>query len=316
VDLRPTQNLLVKIAIGLESTTGLVSARFDSIDPMTGLPPTDPLVGFLPPNVNPPEGQGSVLFTVAPKLELGTGTELRNQASIVFDLNAPILTPEWVNTIDKDRPSSGVLPLSQNQSTPNFTVSWTGTDVGAGVESFTVYVSDNGGPFAAFLTNTAATSVTFSGERGHTYAFYVIARDHVGNVEGSKDVAEAVTTVLQDTTPPVITLSTITSTLWPPNGKLLPVRISGKITADHLSDVDQGTGTFQVVDEYGLVQPGGSIAIMPDGTFAFTVMLRASRLGEDRDGRHYQIVARVADRSGNIGLASASVVVPHDQGKK
>lgn len=41
--------------------------------------------------------------------------------------------------------------------------------VGAGVQDFTVYVSDNSGPFTAWLTNTTATQATYTGIAGHTY---------------------------------------------------------------------------------------------------------------------------------------------------
>src|SRR5262249_51197727 len=44
---------------------------------------------------------------------------------------------------------------------------------------------------------------SFTGQLGHTYAFYSIARDLVGNVEGSKSTAEATTTVNSTTTPTV-----------------------------------------------------------------------------------------------------------------
>jgi len=67
--------------------------------------------------------------------------------------------------------------------------------VGSGIQGFTIYVSDNGGPFSAFQTNTTATSATFTGQVGHTYGFYSIATDLVGNVEGPKSNAEATTTV-------------------------------------------------------------------------------------------------------------------------
>jgi hypothetical protein len=53
----------------------------------------------LPPNEEPPEGEGFVRFAVSPKLNLPLGTEIRNKASIVFDFNPPILTPEVVHTI-------------------------------------------------------------------------------------------------------------------------------------------------------------------------------------------------------------------------
>jgi hypothetical protein len=55
-----------------------------------------------------------------------------------------------------------------------------------------------------FLTYTTATSATFAGEIGHTYSFYSIARDQVGNVEAAKSAAEATTQVVlvTDNTPP------------------------------------------------------------------------------------------------------------------
>jgi hypothetical protein len=60
-----------------------------------------------------------------------------------------------------------------------------GTDVGAGVQDYTVYVSDNGGPFTAWQTNTTATQANFTDALGHTYGFYSIARDLVGNIENA-----------------------------------------------------------------------------------------------------------------------------------
>jgi len=99
VDLRPAKDLIVRIKAKLEVATGLLTWRFASIDPATGQPTDDPVAGFLPPNKNPPEGDGAVFFTVKPKAGLVTGTEIRNRASIVFDINEAIDTPEWFNTI-------------------------------------------------------------------------------------------------------------------------------------------------------------------------------------------------------------------------
>jgi hypothetical protein len=84
-------------------------------------------------------------------------------------------------------------------------VQWTGTDVGAGIRDFTLYVSDDGGAFNALLTNTASTSAIFTGQPGHTYAFYSIAHDLVGNVEAGKTVAEANTVVVTDVVAPTTT---------------------------------------------------------------------------------------------------------------
>ena len=196
VDLRPAKNLIVKVEGNLNKTTGLLTWRFTSIDPATGLPPEDPLAGFLPPNVNPPEGQGSVLFTVMPKEGLPTGTEIRNQASIVFDVNPPVLTPQWLNTLDNTKPTSQVQPLAPTQTSASFLVEWSGTDEGAGIRDYTIYVSDNGGSFTPWLFQTPDTSATFTGMAGHTYAFYSLARDLTGNMEETKTAGEASTLVV------------------------------------------------------------------------------------------------------------------------
>lgn len=199
VDLRPAQDLIVRINGNLNASTGLLSWKLAALDPATNLPPEDPTEGFLPPGVG-----GSVFFTVMPKASLPTGTEIQNQASIVFDVNAPILTQVWTNTLDGSAPTSSVVALPPTVSSTSFPVSWAGSDPGAGIQDFSVFVSDNGGPFTAFQTNTTASSATFTGQPGHTYAFYSIARDLVGNVESPKTNAEATTAVLADTTPPVI----------------------------------------------------------------------------------------------------------------
>jgi len=130
-----------------------------------------------------------------PKAGLTTGTVVRNQASVVFDVNAPINTPIWSNTIDNAPPVTHVLALPEIQSTTTFPVNWTGTDVGAGIGVFAVYVSDNGMPFTLWQDRTASTTATYVGETGHSYGFYSIGEDLAGNVERSKSVAEATTSI-------------------------------------------------------------------------------------------------------------------------
>ncbi len=53
----------------------------------------------LPPNVTAPEGEGFVRFTLRPNAGLPDGTEIRNDADIVFDFNPPIATPEVLHEI-------------------------------------------------------------------------------------------------------------------------------------------------------------------------------------------------------------------------
>jgi hypothetical protein len=197
VDLRPSQNLLLNIDVKLVPGTGLLTSTFTSIDPQTGQLPIDAAVGFLPPG-----GEGTLFYTVSPKQNLTTGTQLSDQATVIFDVNPSINTPIWINTIDNSPPISKVTALPSNESSPTFTVQWSGTDLGAGIQDFSIFVSDNGGPFTPFQTNTTATSATFTGVLGHTYRFYSIARDLVGNVETPKTTADTTTTISTDAIPP------------------------------------------------------------------------------------------------------------------
>ena len=117
-----------------------------------------------------------------------------------------------------------------------------------------------------------------------------------------------------DTAPPTVTIVSVTpATLWPPNGKLVPVTITGTIT-DAGSGVNTSTTAYAVIDEYGLIQPRGSVTVNADGSYAFTIPLQASRKGNDKDGRQYTIIISAQDEVGNIGSATTQVIVPHDQG--
>ncbi|MBI3770429.1 MAG: right-handed parallel beta-helix repeat-containing protein [Deltaproteobacteria bacterium] len=193
VDLRPAQNLLVRIQAGLDADTGVVTWHFLTLDPDTQSPPADPLVGFLPPNASPPEGEGSVVYTVKAKAGLATGTEIQNQATVVFDTNAPIDTPQWLNTLDDAAPESQVAALDPVQCL-QILVEWAGSDVGSGIARYTIFVSEDGGAFSPWLVDTEDTSATFAGQLGKTYAFYSVATDATGNVEDAPATPDTVTT--------------------------------------------------------------------------------------------------------------------------
>jgi probable HAF family extracellular repeat protein len=200
VDLRPAKDLIVRIDVGLNRSTGLLTWRFTSIDPNTGDLPEDPLVGFLPPNRNSPEGQGSVFFTVMPKHGVTTGTEIRNKARISFN-GEPLDTPVWLNTIDVTKPVSHVLTLTEVQNSTTFNVKWSGKDEGSGISHYIVYVSENGGPFTPWLSQTTSTQASFTGVANHTYSFFSIARDLTNNLEDTKAAAEATTRVVANRPP-------------------------------------------------------------------------------------------------------------------
>lgn len=199
VDLRPAQQLIVRFEGALNATSGALTCRYRALDPTTLDPIDDPLGGFLPPNQTPPEGEGFVSFVVRAKAGLPTGTRIENTARIVFDANAPIDTPEWFNTVDADDPDSQVDALPAYAPRRDFGVSWGGSDAGSGVRDFTIFVSDDFGPYETWIPTTTALADTFPGVHGHTYRFYAVARDSVGNLEAVPPGADA-TTVLDTTT--------------------------------------------------------------------------------------------------------------------
>jgi len=103
-----------------------------------------------------------------------------------------------------DTPTSFISSSSAEVNTNPFTVSWGGSSPLSSIASFDVFVSDNGGPFTAFLTGTTATSAPFTGVPGHIYGFFSIATDTSGAKEPMKTKAD-VTITIADVTPPVIT---------------------------------------------------------------------------------------------------------------
>jgi Beta-propeller repeat len=192
-------SLGVRVQGSLNPSTGLLKWTFITIDPTTNQPPSDPTLGFLPPDTDGIQGQGSMVFTVMPKAGISTGAQITNLANVIFDANQPIVTPTWLNTIDVDPPVSAVAALPSSQAATDVAVSWTGTDNGSGIATYNVYVSDNGSAFFLWQSDVTATSATYSGVAGHTYGFLSIATDAVGNVEKAKTSAD--TSILVGVTP-------------------------------------------------------------------------------------------------------------------
>ena len=184
----------VLVTASFDPSTGLLSWDIKSTDPATGGLVEDVLAGFLPPDNAQGAGEGFVTYTVKPKPGLPTGAVITNQASIVFDVNPPILTGTTTNTIDVTPPTSMMATLPAT-SPPTFTVSWSGTDLGSGVASFNIYASTNAGAWGPWLLGTTNTSATFTGASGNTYAFYSVAINLVGNIETSPVIPGAQTTV-------------------------------------------------------------------------------------------------------------------------
>ena len=162
----------------------------------------------LPPNVNPPEGEGYVTFSVMAKTNLPSGTVLSNRADIKFDFNASILTNTVVNTLDFSAPISTMTELATELLGPKITVHWScdDGDVGSGIESFVLYASKNGGAYTPMGTTDEHWMTVIVDDKS-SYDFYVLAKDKVGNVELTKPAVSHTTIVgmvvgLEDETTP------------------------------------------------------------------------------------------------------------------
>ncbi|MCU0484784.1 MAG: hypothetical protein MUC85_01610 [Anaerolineales bacterium] len=110
-DYRPdvTKTWWVDITVKLDNQTGQARWTLRMLDPTTGELPEDVLAGFLPPNDDTGRGQGLVTFTIKPREDAAFSSVITNQAIIIFDQNAPILTNQVINTIGL--PHGLMLPL-------------------------------------------------------------------------------------------------------------------------------------------------------------------------------------------------------------
>ncbi len=63
------------------------------------------------------------------------------------------------------------------------------------MQSYDVFVSENGGEYVRWLSETTATSAEYAGSIGKTYAFYSLARDNVGNLELPPLTPDALTSI-------------------------------------------------------------------------------------------------------------------------
>ncbi|MEP7339614.1 MAG: CARDB domain-containing protein, partial [Acidobacteriota bacterium] len=104
-------NMLADISAGLDIATGQVFWTLTAIDPNTGEQSNSAALGLLPPNDDIGRGQGYVTYTVQPRADKPTGTQISNKATIIFDTNEPIVTNTVTNTLDADAPVSAIAAL-------------------------------------------------------------------------------------------------------------------------------------------------------------------------------------------------------------
>jgi hypothetical protein len=126
-------------------------------------------------------------FTIDPVDGLGTGDEIANKASIVFDLNDPILTPTFVNTIDDTPPTSRIKSLkAKGRGCGKLAVRFAGKDKGAGIAFRDVYVSRNGRSYEPWRLRTERKKGKYAATKAGAYTFLSLATDGAGHTEANE----------------------------------------------------------------------------------------------------------------------------------
>lgn len=277
----------LRVNAEIDTVSGIVQWELFMVDPADESTPIDPLVGFLPPNITSPEGQGFATLRVPLKVGLPHDQVIENRATIVFDNNEAIHTGTWLNTLDTIAPTSAVLPMNPTTVEPTVVVDLDGGDSGSGIEWFEVYVrADTSAVYLLWVVTDSAAAI-FTGTDGFSYDFYSIAVDSVGNREIKAPTSEGQTffdfeTALEEALQP------------PPLVQFFPNPTSGRVqlSGDDLNclEVDievqdvvgkimmrqvlpTRLGTIRETIDLGSFAPGGYLAIVRCGEAKVTERL-------------------------------------------
>ncbi len=169
--------------------------------------------------------------------------------------------------------------------------------------------SDNGDSEVSALATTPSARVVFeriAGETGGTYVYLP-----GGTAQQYANILKEIfaNAYNGDTEPPVVSVTVSPGELWPPNHRLIPIKVqvtatdnvdpAPRIALEDItsSEPDNGLGDGDTAED---------IVVGSDGA----ILLRAERSGRG-PGRIYTITYRAIDSSGNVGVGTAEVIVPH-----
>ena len=197
LDVTDGLGIFVDVLAGVDFNERQAFWILKSIDPATGLAPDDAFTGFLPVNdtlINfyndtvPKPGEGFVSYSIRSANDVVTGDSIAAQAGIVFDLNAPVITNNWVNIVDAFPPTSTIEPLPESVASNMVELTFTAEDDpgGSGLRHIDLYVSRDGAPFYLHEEGIDSTKYLFACKEGGEYCFFTLATDNVGNTEATK----------------------------------------------------------------------------------------------------------------------------------
>lgn len=181
-DMRPKVNCILETRFSYSDETGSAVWHFNSLDPVSLEPVQDFRQGFLPVNDASGKGAGRISYSVRLKEGLEHGTTVRNSASIIFDDNAPVLTPEWVNVTDYEIPMARIIKqYGHDGSCYTFEVET--SDIGSGVHTYDLYArADKTHEWSVVMSSLTDPHVEFKTDKPiDNIEFMVRATDRAGN---------------------------------------------------------------------------------------------------------------------------------------
>ena len=230
INQRQLHGIDLKVEATFDILTGILRWHFSSLDTITYGIIQDPDRGFLPPNIDGIEGTGSVTYFIDRK-NLPSGDSIHNVATIIFDANTPIQTQTWLVVVDTTRPNSYVNTLPIN-SPSFFQVSWSGSDIHAGILHYDIYVSENDSAFKLWLRSTVSTAAMYHGIAGTKYEFYSIATDRALNREFPPIEPSNSPDATTITLPAVLNLKVFIEGLYVSNEKMQPLLFNSNLSVD------------------------------------------------------------------------------------
>ena len=217
----------------------------------------------------------------------GGATATDELSVAVIDTTPPMLACPGVATVECIGPNGAPVSLVA-----------TASDACGGVR---ITNSRSDTPDASGMYPLGSTPVTFT------------ATDVSGNTANC-----ATSAMVRDTMPPVLTLTVIPTTLWPPNHRMVPVQVGWQVSdaCDPAAGVALVSATSTESDDAlgnGDGSTTGDLQDVSIGTPDTSVLLRAER-SADGPGRVYTLTYAARDASANTSSALGIVTVPHDEG--
>ena len=180
LDMRPEINSVAQISLSVDKKTGKTEWTFESLDPMTLEKATEMIQGILPVNIDG-NGCGEIKFDISLREGLSSGKMFGNKASIIFDSNDPIETPNWENTLDYDFPSARITSAGSTDS-KTFSFDIESSDQGAGIWSYDLYFRPSAtGEWEIARGAIPENERTITFDKEMKGAFFIVPIDGAGN---------------------------------------------------------------------------------------------------------------------------------------